>query len=108
MQHLPVRHTLDVMHIEKNVAATTMGFLLGKLDTIAVRKDAQEASVMGDIYMVRQGDSDNYLKPQAPYVLLPNDKKRVLETILRMSKHLHEIAVISKNLSTWIRRNYSL
>ena len=84
MQTLPVRHTLDVMHIEKNVAATTMGFLLGENDTIAIRKDAQEQGVMPEIHLVREANSDAYLKPHAPYVLRPHEKAKVLETIKRV------------------------
>ena len=55
IQELPVRHTLDVMHVEKNVAATLTGFLLGEEDTVAVRKDMQECSVMEDLHLVREG-----------------------------------------------------
>ena len=80
-QELPVRHTLDVMHVEKNVAATLAGFLFGDDDTIAVRKDMQECGVMEELHLVREGDSDQYLMPHARYVLLPHEKRRVLETI---------------------------
>ena len=69
------------MHIEKNIAATTMGFLLGELDTVAVRKDAESVGVMEGIHLVRQGDGSKYLKPHALYVLRPDEKKVVLETI---------------------------
>ena len=80
-QELPVRHTLDVMHIEKNVAATLTGFLLGEEDTIAVRKDLQDQGIMQDLHLVREEDGDSYTKPHAPYVLRPGEKRRVLETI---------------------------
>ena len=79
-----MRHTLDVMHVEKNVATTITGFLLGDDDTIAVRKDMQECSMMEDLHLVRQGDTDNFLMPHAPYVLRPEDKRRVLETIKKV------------------------
>lgn len=81
MQELPVRHTLDVMHVEKNVAATAVGFLLGESDTIAVRKDMQEVGVMPELHLVRQGTTSTYLKPHAPYVLLPAQKQKFLRTI---------------------------
>ena len=80
-QELPVRHTLDVMHVEKNVAATLAGLLLGEDDTIAVRRDMQESQVMEELHLQRQDDSDNYLMPTAPYVLRPDEKRKVLETI---------------------------
>ena len=81
IQELPVRHTLDVMHVEKNVAATLTGFLLGEEDTVAVQKDMQECSVMEDLHLVREGDTKFYLMPHAPYVLSPGEKRRVLEMI---------------------------
>lgn len=79
-----MRHTLDVMHIEKNVATTLTGFLLGDDDTIAVRRDLQECAVMENLHLVREGDTNNYLMPQAPYVLRPGEKRRVLETIKKV------------------------
>jgi len=81
VQDLSVRHTLDVMHVEKNIAATLTGFLLGEEDTIAVRKDLQEQGLMSDLHLVREDDSESYLMPHAPYVLRPEEKRRVLQTI---------------------------
>ena len=33
-----MRHTLDIMHIEKNVVATLVDLLLGETDSIAFRR----------------------------------------------------------------------
>lgn len=79
-----MRHTLDVMHVEKNVAATITGFLLGDDNTIAVQKDLQECAVMEELHLVRQGDIDNFLMPHASYVLRPEEKRRMLETIKKV------------------------
>ena len=81
LQELPVRHTLDVMHVEKNIAATTVGFLLGEEDTIAVRKDLQDQGLMPDLHLVRQGTGSDFVMPHAPYALRPHEKQRVLRTI---------------------------
>ena len=43
-----MRHTLDVMRLEKNVALIAVGFLLKETDIIAVCKDMHEAQVMED------------------------------------------------------------
>ncbi|KAG0573802.1 hypothetical protein KC19_VG210300 [Ceratodon purpureus] len=69
------------MHVEKNIAVTLTGFLLGDDDTIAVRKDLQEQGVMEDLHLVRDKATNSYLKPQAPYVLRASEKQRVLQAI---------------------------
>ena len=76
-----MRHTLDVMHVEKNIATTLLGFILGEEDTIAVRKDMQEQGTMEELHVVRVGDEEHYRKPHAPYVLRPSEKMKVLRTI---------------------------
>ena len=62
------------MHIEKNVACTLMGLLLGDDDIIAVRKDMMNTGVMPELHLMRDGDSNNYVMPHAPYVLRRDEK----------------------------------
>ncbi|KAG0573378.1 hypothetical protein KC19_VG173300 [Ceratodon purpureus] len=69
------------MHIEKNVAATTFGFLMGESDTIAMREDTVEAPAMRELHLQQEGDSQRYLKPHAPYVLRDDEKVKLLEAI---------------------------
>lgn len=69
------------MHIEKNVAASTMAFLLGESDTVNVRKDMAEAGVMQNLHLQEQDGSGGYQKPPAPYVLSEEDKVKLLEAI---------------------------
>ena len=75
---LPVRHTLDVMHMEKNVASTLMDFILGNSDTVAVRQDLEVEGIMHHLHLVREGQSNNYSKPHAPYVLTRQERRKVL------------------------------
>ena len=81
VQELPVRHTLNVMHIEKNVALTAVGYILGELDSVAVRKDAQEANVQPHLHLVLDEESNSFLKPHAPYVLRKEEKLKFLRTV---------------------------
>ena len=76
-----MRHTLDVMHIEKNVAVTAMGFLLGDLDTVAVRKDVQEEHVMPHLHLLPDEDGATFIKPHAPYVLRREERSKLLRNI---------------------------
>ncbi len=41
IQHLLIPHTLDVMHIEKNVCESVIKFIIGVKDTFKVRKDME-------------------------------------------------------------------
>ena len=81
IQELPVRYTLDIMHIEKNVAQTAMGFVLGEADTIAVRKDMQQCGVMPELHLRQDPVTSAILKPHAPYVLRRENKRKLLQTI---------------------------
>lgn len=76
-----MRHTLDVMHIEKNVAATAMAFVMGEADTIAVRKDMQQCGVMPHLHLQRDATTGAFIKPHAPYVLQREQKRKLLSTI---------------------------
>ena len=76
-----MRHTLDVMHIERNVATTAVGFLLGDLDTVAVRKDVQQEGVMPHLHLLPDEDGATFIKPHAPYVLRKEERTRLLRNI---------------------------
>jgi hypothetical protein len=81
LQSLLLRHTLDVMHIEQNVCLSMLGYLLGEKDTIAMRKDMEEASSHHRLHLRRVGTSSVFFKPQAPYVLKDIEKFRFLENL---------------------------
>jgi hypothetical protein len=48
-QKLPVRHVFDVMHIEKYITENVMKYLSGERDTLASRRDMEQANVMKDL-----------------------------------------------------------
>ena len=76
-----MRHTLDVMHMEKNVASTLMNFILGNSHTIAMRQDLEAEGIMHHLHLVKEGQSNNYSKPHAPYVLPRQEQRKVLQSI---------------------------
>jgi hypothetical protein len=41
VQHLHIQHTLDVMHVEKNICESFVRTLFGQKDTIKVRRDME-------------------------------------------------------------------
>ena len=38
---MPIKHVLDVMHVEKNVAESVLKFLFGEKDTLESQRDLQ-------------------------------------------------------------------
>jgi hypothetical protein len=81
MQHLLIHHTLDVMHIERNVCVSILGYVLGEKDTVEVRADMQDSGVMPHLHLRQRGSSQLFLKPHAPYVLRPEEIPHFLHTI---------------------------
>ncbi len=49
LQDLPIRHLLDVMHVEWNICDNLLKYLFGEKDTLNVRKDMEEARVMPNL-----------------------------------------------------------
>ncbi|CAA7044905.1 unnamed protein product [Microthlaspi erraticum] len=75
-EELPVRHNLDVMHVERNVAASIVATLLhcGKSkDGLQARKDLEELGIRKDLHPTIQGKR-TYL-PAAPWSLSKTEKK---------------------------------
>lgn len=66
-----MRHTLDVMHIERNVMDNILRTVLGDKDTPAVREDMRELSIRPGLWLQERDDipAGTKLKPHAPYVL---------------------------------------
>ncbi|CAA7041321.1 unnamed protein product [Microthlaspi erraticum] len=75
-EELPVRHNLDVMHVEKNVAASIVATLLhcGKSkDRLKARKDLQVLGIRKDLHPNVQGKRT--LLPATPWSLSKSEKK---------------------------------
>ncbi|XP_010445644.1 PREDICTED: uncharacterized protein LOC104728351 [Camelina sativa] len=75
-KELPVRHNLDVMHVERNVAASIVSTLLhcGKSkDGINARKDLEVLGIRKDLHPKSQGKR-TYLAP-TPWSLSKAEKK---------------------------------
>ncbi|XP_048611568.1 uncharacterized protein LOC125585897 [Brassica napus] len=75
-EELPVRHNLDVMHVERNVAASLIAMLLhcGKSkDGLNARKDLELLGIRKDLHPQPRGKR-TYLPP-APWSLSSKEKK---------------------------------
>ena len=79
-QELPVRNTLDVMHIERNVSDNILRHLFGEKDTLATRQDMVEAGKMAHLHL-QPGPGGNYIKPKAPYVFTEEERSTFLRLV---------------------------
>ena len=80
---LLVRHTLDVMHCEKNVCENIMKTLFGEKDTAAVRNDMREVNIRPNLWL-QPSDSAHVgevIKPPAPYCLTEVEKVEFIDII---------------------------
>ena len=80
-QRLHIRHTIDVMHVEKNVSASLLGYILGEKDTVAVRKDMEQVNIKKGLHLQQRGGRGNFVKPDAPYSLRQGESIKFLQTI---------------------------
>ena len=85
-QKLPIRHLLDVMHIERNICESLLKLLFGAKDTAASRRDMEEEGFREHLW-IRRGPmaGANYLKPPAPYVLKKEEQKIFMEQLAGIS-----------------------
>ncbi len=82
LQKLLIRHTLDVMHIEKNVCESLIKFLFGTKDTIKVRQDMEVCGVRPHLWLKRYPHNlGKIFKPVAPYVLTPEELKTFMSRL---------------------------
>ncbi|CAA7043013.1 unnamed protein product [Microthlaspi erraticum] len=88
-EELPVRHNLDVMHVERNVAASIIATLLhcGKSkDGLKARKDLQVLGIRKDLHPKPKGKR-TYL-PAAPWGLLPKGSRIAIMRLCSFFNHL--------------------
>jgi hypothetical protein len=69
LQRLPIRHLLDIMHIERNICESLLKLLFGVKDTAASRRDMEEEGIWPHLWLSRGPLGGHYFKPRAPYVL---------------------------------------
>ena len=86
MQKLPIRHLLDVMHIERNICDSLLKLIFGSKDTAASRRDMEEEGIRDHLW-IRRGivAGGNWIKPAAPYVLTKDEQKIFMDQLAGIS-----------------------
>jgi hypothetical protein len=92
---------LDVMHYEKNVCENMLKTIFGDKDTMATRKDMQEANMQPKLWL-QQIPNGNYIKLMAPHVTTKQEKKAFLQTIKNLkTPSCYAITLQSRLLKRW-------
>jgi hypothetical protein len=82
LQKLLIQHTLDVMHIEKNVCESLIKFVFKTKDTIKVCRDMEVCGVWPHLWLKQDPhNSSKNFKPIAPYVLMPKELKTFMSRL---------------------------
>lgn len=76
-----IRHTLDAMHVERNLSANLLKHLWGERDTLGCRRDMEEAGATPHLWLQSIPGSSNFRKPKAPYVLSENEKEDFVKRV---------------------------
>nr|ABA97662.1 transposon protein, putative, CACTA, En/Spm sub-class [Oryza sativa Japonica Group] len=87
-EFLDIRHTIDVMHLTKNLCVNLLGFLgvYGKLkDTLEARNDLKHMEQCGDLHPEPKEKGSHYLSP-ASYTLSKAEKESMFECLESIKK----------------------
>jgi len=77
-----IRHTLDVMHIEKNICESLIKFIIGAKDTMKVRHDMELWGIQEHLVLKRDPcRSEKIFKPITSYVRLLDKLKTFLSRL---------------------------
>lgn len=96
---MPIRHVLDVMHIEKNIAEYVLKFLFGEKDTTESRKDLQEMGIRREFWLRPKANRQQFVKPHAPYVLSDAEKKIFIDEVSAIRTPTGYASALGKHLS---------
>ena len=95
-----MRHVLNVMHCEKNLAENILKTTFGEKDSPAVRADMQARAIRPHLHLQPTGpNNDQYYMPDASYVLTAEDKARVMRVLKILRTPTNYVAVFHTKIS---------
>ncbi len=80
-----MRHTLAMMHYEKNIYENLLKVIFGEKDTLVVQKDMEDIGIRLQLWLQQVGNG-SFVKPVAPYVMFDDKKKVFLHIIKNLIK----------------------
>jgi len=85
MQKLLIRHILDTMHCEKNLAENLLKTVFGMKDGPAVREDMKEAGCKPALHIRRaEPPQTGFHVPKAPYILSEEGKRKFIDRVSKV------------------------
>lgn len=93
-----MRHMLDVMHIERNIAKSVLKFLFGDKDTSDSWRDLQHMGAQHKLWLRSRGNRSTFVKPHAPYVLTDAKKKIFIDELSAIRTPKGYGSALSKHL----------
>lgn len=95
-----VRQGLNVMHCEKNICENLVKTAFGEKDSPAVRADMQARNIRPHLHLQAIGPNrDRFYMPDAPYVLSPEDKAKVLRVLKALRTPSHYASALHTKIS---------
>ncbi|XP_074297293.1 uncharacterized protein LOC141627997 [Silene latifolia] len=85
-EHNPLRHTLDVMHIEKNVCDNILGTLLDmdkSRDNVNARKGLKKLGIKQHLWLQDRPNREPYMPP-ASYTMSNEEKEQFLKVLQKI------------------------
>ena len=100
LQHLLVRHVLDVMHCEKNLSENIVKTTFGEKHSVAVRADMQARGIRPHLHLQTRGPNGDQLHmPHASYVLSAADKAKVLRVLKCLRTPTNYVSALYNKIS---------
>ncbi len=86
------------MHIECNVFDNILKHLFSEWDTMEVCKDMEEVGVKPRLWFQQHVESENYVKPHAPYVFTPHETQQFLDFISKVHSPTRYVVAFKKHV----------
>lgn len=99
MQDLLIRHTLDVMHCEKNIAENVMKTIFGEKDTLGVRLDMKEAGIRKHLWPIIGNQPGSVILPRSSYVMTKEERAVFVEQVRALRTPTHYVGQLRKRVN---------
>jgi len=95
-----MRHVLDPMHYEKNIAENILKTAFGEKDSPTIRADMQARNIRPHLHVQAVGrDQDKFYMPDATYVLSIEDKAKVMRILKSLRTPTHYVGALHTKIS---------
>ena len=99
MQDLLIRHTLDVMHCEKNITENIMKTIFGEKDTLGARLDMKEAGIHKHLWPVRGVKPGSVILPRSSYVLTKEERQVFVDQVRSLRTPTQYLEQLKKHMN---------